>query len=442
MTTFSIEGRLTVDTNIFHNPYNFSEHDLFALGLRINKKRQFLFVSKVLGKHLHVKPFIPIYTGHLLANRFLEHYGIYQDHTEALVQSIKTETPLVDIESVRTKAPEQIAIIGFAETATALGHAFFDAFDDNATYIHTTRERVHGVAPTITFEEEHSHATSHRLYAPPNMFEQATRIVLVDDEMSTGQTNLNIIDELHAQYPHIQQYTVVSILDWRSAAEREVYKTFAAARGITIQVVTLMSGTMAVEGSFCDEETPLQLLAHTVSKCDGEACSLTPIVYKSTSEDGTLCASPYVEQTGRFGLTATQNKMLRDDLSTLALPKVNGKTLVIGTGECMFIPMQIAMLLDGDVWTQSTTRSPIFVDERSVIYEKYAFSSPENAGVANFLYSVSKGDFDEVVLVVERLADEEGLEALISQLNLPVTVIQLTEGVSYYDGQNVYANEL
>lgn len=442
MTMFSIEGRLTVETMIHHNPYDFSEHDLFALGLRINKKRQFLFVSKVLGKHLHVKPFIPIYTGHLLASRFLENYGITQPHTDALVQSIKTEVPLVDIESVRTKAPEQLAIVGFAETATALGHAFFDAFNENATYIHTTREQVHGVAPTITFEEEHSHATSHRLYAPPNMFEEATRIVLVDDEMSTGQTNLNIIEALHEKYSHITNYTVVSILDWRSEAERDAYVTFAKARNLTIDVVTLMGGTMAVEGAFCDTEKPFLRDVQAISKRDGEQCTLTPIVYKSTNENGTICDLPYVEQTGRFGLTAEQNADLRHDLANLALPKLSGKTLVVGTGECMFIPMQIAAMLDGDVWTQATTRSPIFVDERSVIYEKYAFSSPENAGVANFLYSVSKGNFDQVVLVIERLADAAGLEQLISQLKLPVTVIQLTEGVSYYDGQNIYANEL
>lgn len=442
MTMFSIEGRLTVETMIHHNPYNFDEHDLFELGLRINKKRQFLFVSKVLGKHLHVKPFIPVYTGHLLASRFLESYGIEQPHTEALVQSIKTELPLVDLEQVRTRAPEKLAIIGFAETATALGHAFFDAFNENATYIHTTREQVHGVAPTITFEEEHSHATSHRLYAPPGMFEEATRIVLVDDEMSTGQTSLNIIEALHEKYPHIKHYTVVSILDWRSEAERAAYVAFAAARNITIDVVTLLGGTMAVDGAFYDREKPVLCESQPVSRRSGEPCTLTPIVYKSTSENGELCELPYIEQTGRFGLTAEQNQHLRDELSTLVLPKVSGKTLVVGTGECMFIPMQIAMMLDGDVWTQSTTRSPIFVDERSVIYEKYAFSSPENAGVVNFLYSVSKGQFDQVVLVVERLADQAGLEQLISQLKLPVTVIQLTEGVSYYDGQNVYANEL
>lgn len=59
---------------------------------------------------------------------------------------------------------EETLFIGFAETATALGHAVFNAFHSNAMYIHTTREVLPDFEPFITFEEEHSHATSHRIY--------------------------------------------------------------------------------------------------------------------------------------------------------------------------------------------------------------------------------------------------------------------------------------
>ena len=39
------------------NNYNFSEEQLFVVGKRDNnKKRSFLFISKLLGKHLAVKP--------------------------------------------------------------------------------------------------------------------------------------------------------------------------------------------------------------------------------------------------------------------------------------------------------------------------------------------------------------------------------------------------
>ena len=54
------------------NPYDFEQHQLFDMALRINKKRRFLFVSQVLGKHLAIDPHIPLLTSHLLAYRFME----------------------------------------------------------------------------------------------------------------------------------------------------------------------------------------------------------------------------------------------------------------------------------------------------------------------------------------------------------------------------------
>lgn len=54
------------------NPYDFAITDLFKMATRINKKRQFLFVSTVLGKHLAVQPQVPILTGALLAMMYYE----------------------------------------------------------------------------------------------------------------------------------------------------------------------------------------------------------------------------------------------------------------------------------------------------------------------------------------------------------------------------------
>ena len=443
MGIFSIDNRLTVTTTIRDNPYDFEERQLFDIALRINKKRQFLFVSKVLGKHLYVKPFVPLYTGFLLASRFLkQQYNIVHPATRAFVTSLKDNEPTVALETQRVAAPEKIAVIGFAETATALGHAFFNAFSTNATYIHTTRERICERTASIAFEEEHSHATSHRLYAPVDFFKDATQIVLVDDEMSTGKTNLNIIAELTARYPHITRYTVVSILDWRNESERAAYEAFAKQHQITLNVVTLMAGEMAVDGAFYDEEVvPDALIGDKRCITSIAAPLVDALALTSQSEDGSYCAQGYARETGRFGLTAEENVAFLQQLTVPVLPK-HGKTLVIGTGECMFLPIMLAQMLEGDVYTQSTTRSPIFVDAQSVIYEKYRFNSPENAGVPNFLYSISKGHFDHIVVVVERVADPQGLASFIGQLPAPVTVVELTKGVSQYDDKPIHENKL
>ena len=55
--------------SIISNRYNLSANQLFAIGKRDNNaKRNFLFVSKVLGKHLAVKPEIVRATGYLLSS--------------------------------------------------------------------------------------------------------------------------------------------------------------------------------------------------------------------------------------------------------------------------------------------------------------------------------------------------------------------------------------
>lgn len=112
------------------NPYHFDEHQLFDMALRINKKRSFLFVSKVLGKHLAVSPQIPILTSHLLAHRFMEvRFQEKHEFAEKICEAIKTQDNVHDTlkESWNNKIfmKQPLTIIGFAETATALGHAFF-----------------------------------------------------------------------------------------------------------------------------------------------------------------------------------------------------------------------------------------------------------------------------------------------------------------------------
>lgn len=53
-------------------------------------------------------------------------------------------------------------VLGYAETATGLGHAVADGLG-TAPYLHSTRRPVAGIAPAGGFEESHSHATSHLL---------------------------------------------------------------------------------------------------------------------------------------------------------------------------------------------------------------------------------------------------------------------------------------
>lgn len=427
---YNVLNQVFVETVIEQNPYQFAEADLFDVAARINKKRSFLFVSKVLGKHLAVEPHIPLLTGALLA---MHSHDTKHPLLGQVVAALQTKGNLRDVYEQVCQHPVELSeptlVIGFAETATALGHAYFTACR-NAMYIHTTREQLMGVSPLIRFEEEHSHATSHRLYAEDDVLTRYRNIVLVDDEMSTGQTNLNIIEQLKRTYPQIEAFTVVSILDWRNEEQRAQYDEVAQALDVTITAAALMSGRMQVRGEL-DETDVAPKKARAATEVRQLYVESDVIHHVSRSENGSICTTPYAVATGRFGLTRVQElafaKQLRIFSENLSQA---GKRLVVGTGECMYVPMSIAANLAGEVYVKSTTRSPIYCHEATLIQQKYTFESPENAGVTNYLYNIAPGAYDEIVVVVERVASKKGLAelvAILQELVETVTVVTLAK---------------
>ena len=144
--------------------------DLLGLALRRNPKRAHLLVSHVLGKHVPQSPSVVYGYGFTLGRRVRDLLG---EEAGAAV------------------------VLGYAETATGLGHSVADGLG-LAPYLHSTRRPVAGVATAGGFEESHSHATSHLLLPEdPALLASDGPLVLVDDEFSTGNTVLNTVRDLH-----------------------------------------------------------------------------------------------------------------------------------------------------------------------------------------------------------------------------------------------------
>ncbi|MDP4171806.1 MAG: phosphoribosyltransferase domain-containing protein, partial [Bacillota bacterium] len=217
--TYNILHSISADIEVKQNPFDLPLNSLFKMAARINKKRSFLFVSKLIGKHLPIDPQNGLLAGEMLAAVYMQTVkGVEIKNREEFRSMLLSEEPFL----TGMRYPGNPLIIGFAETATALGHAFFDCFPE-ADYVHTTREQLVDKQSAISFEEEHSHATSHRCYLSVDMIANEREIILVDDELTTGKTSLNIIKSIHKIFPR-NDYTVVSILDWRSDADRKAFK--------------------------------------------------------------------------------------------------------------------------------------------------------------------------------------------------------------------------
>lgn len=77
-----------------------------------------------------------------------------------------------------------------------------------------------------SFSEEHSHATEQKLIKDDidAIINQTDRIVFVEDEVTTGNTILNIIKILDSQYPGKLKYAVASLLNGMDSEHIESYE--------------------------------------------------------------------------------------------------------------------------------------------------------------------------------------------------------------------------
>ncbi|MBL4953833.1 phosphoribosyltransferase family protein [Neobacillus sp. OS1-32] len=415
--TFHILDALVAEIDLLDNPYRLPIEELFTMAARINKKRAFLFVSNVLGKHVPISPNKGLLIGALLAARYCETVkGLPANNKNQLVTAFLQDTS-VPIDPFIVAAVNPL-IIGFAETATALGHAFFSCFQ-HADFFHTTREEVASCTPEVIFEEEHSHATSHRCYIPTEMIAHQREIILVDDEMTTGKTALNIIKSIHCKYPR-SEYTVVSILDWRSEDHHRQFADLEKELAIKINVVSLLSGKVRVKPlKEMKENVPVK--AEAEKQLSIETADLSEM-FSPTSFSSITETIPYIKETGRFGLNSRENDQLHQRACQAAAflsQKRKGKrTLCLGTGEFMYLPMKIAAEMGKGVFYQSTTRSPIYVDHNKGYGVRYglAFPNPEDMAVQHFVYNIAPGCYDEIFLFFERAVNLANLAPLLEEL--------------------------
>lgn len=380
-------------------PHNYGE--LYKMALRINKKRAFLFVSTVLGKHLPLRPQLPLIASALLAVTYYEQTtGKQVAERAVLTQALQTKDEATimrayEVAQQLTLNVGDALVIGFAETATALGHGVYDCLA-NTHYIHSTREVVDQPV-TLYFEEEHSHATDQRCYADEALFMRGDTIILVDDEITTGKTAMNIIASLQERFAH-KKYVVLSLLDWRTAEHEARTKDFAKQLGIELQFYSLVRGTVTTSGAIALQEQP---------SLTGEVAQFTRVtVPKAPKYQG------YLRDTGRFGTNASLAAYCQQVAQVLA-PLRTGRTAVIGTGEFMYVPMKVASYMGEDVWYHATTRSPIYVYDAPhyPITARYQFQAPEEAAITHYIYNVAQ--YDEVIIMLERDATDEQLAELV-----------------------------
>ncbi|MFQ3544101.1 phosphoribosyltransferase family protein [Halobacillus rhizosphaerae] len=426
--TYMIMNNMKVELQIKDNPFQLPLEALFTMAARVNKKRAFLFVSNLLGKHVPVHPIVPLFTSGLLAlHYFQEKEGKSMDLTDVVEDYLSNEPERLHQGYMalreRLKSYETDAIIiGFAETATALGHGVYDGME-GSSYVHTTREEIPDVEPVLTFEEEHSHAVDQRCLANEEFLATNQPVILVDDEISTGKTALNIIDDIHTKHPR-KDYTILSILDWRTEEHREAFSRYAAEMEINIHCYSLLSGVMSFEG----ESLSTSSYDYEIPNDTSEQVKVNWIDLSSwfrsedclSSEQGNSSVEPgYIHETGRFGLAAQERDSIEAACQSagdqLKLTRTEGSALCLGTGELMYIPMKIASMMGEDVHYHSSTRSPIHpIDKEGyAIRNGCCYANPEDSRVLHYLYNIPSQQYEELYFFIEKPVENRAIQPIV-----------------------------
>ncbi|WP_432116915.1 phosphoribosyltransferase [Streptomyces sp. bgisy032] len=404
--------------------------ELLGLALRRNPKRAHLLVSNVLGKHVPQSPSVV--------------YG----HGVALGRRVRD---LLGADEAR-----EAVVLGYAETATGLGHSVADGLG-LAPYLHSTRRPVAGLTPAGGFEESHSHATSHLLLPEdPALLRGDGPLVLVDDEFSTGNTVLNTVRDLHERYPR-RRYVVVALVDMRSAADAGRLEEFAREIGARVDLVTAASGTARLPEGVLEKgqelvaryeaegapagAPPARSVAHTPPS--GARGTARPAPTGPPADDDRT--RPHVTRVdlhwphglpdgGRHGFTPAHRTRLEAALPGMAariagaLPEGARRVHVLGFEELMYAPLRLAEALERATGTEvrysTTTRSPVLAvdDPGYAIRTRLAFPAhddPADGPGERYAYNVAGAGFDAVVAVVDSAADTPRLHApdgLLAQL--------------------------
>lgn len=386
--------------------------DLVGVALRKNPKRAHLLVSKVLGKHYPQSPRIIQSAAHILAEQ-VSNFMLYELENEGVSFNQGSLTDLAsalagdrqaavnlseDLNNLLLLPFNKTAVFGFAETATALGASIADRIEADY-YINSTRYPDIGAEPYGFFEEEHSHASSHHLTPKDSsvLSDPETIMVLVDDELTTGNTLMNTIEMLQKTAQH-SVYLIATLVDLRNDEARVKMAEFASRNNVTVEVFSLFSGHLEIPVDAAKKAEPI---IEEIKK------AVEPV---GSSRSGTIFFRHYLDspEPTKNGVTSfddvtTKAQLVATQLATLVV----GKTLVLGIEEEMYFPLRVAQILEDshgkDISFSTTTRSPVvaYNNEGYAIQDRIKYEVPPVEGDTSdrFSYNIGFNRFDSIVIL-------------------------------------------
>lgn len=346
--------------------------DLVKVAKRDNNIiRPYLYVNPIQGKHIPCNP-------------------------KDTIDLMKYMAGIIDSRYVG----EKILVVGFAETATAIG-AGVSMFSDCVKYCtQTTREDITD-AQYMYFTESHSHAKEQSVVINNwnSVIFQMDRILFVEDEVTTGNTICKLIRCIKDKFENWNgKYSIISILN--SMTENQMKEL--SEQGIECLYVKKIPYEYEVNS----------VDAYSYHKCDCVTYIDANLLSLSSSINNLRVLQNvdlYVKSVDRY---------VRNIIDSLEITEKYKTIDVVGTEEFMFPPLYLAYKLNQkypytEIRFHATTRSPISVsnDARYPLHNKYEISSLYEKGRKTYIYNLSKYDLGLICTDAEEL-NKKGLDEL------------------------------
>ena len=357
----------------------YSIEDLVRLAKRENNTaRPYLYVNPKQGKHIPTDPQETLAMCAALANKVNETYP-----------------------------NDALYVIGFAETATGIASGISRFLKNVVFYQNTTREYKEG-EKYLYFTESHSHAQDQMLRSAgiEDYVCEIDRILLIDDEVTTGRTICKLIDAIKNNYQvENVKYSIVSVLNSMTPDR------IAELEKADIDCIYLTS----IPYEYGKEDIiriPVDNSLHHVTESN-MPLNLKEICFECDSNPrGIVSFSEYQMDNMKF--------------AELVINRFKGKhynrMLVLGTEEFMYPTICVgeALELSGiadQVRIHSTTRSPIVAYD-SVNYplkQRYQLRSFYDVERTTYLYNLEA--YDGVLILTDGFNYKQGLSDLCDYLS-------------------------
>ena len=352
----------------------YTEKELVKIAKRENNnKRKYLVVNNLQGKHIPAKP--------------AETFAMFDELAEKLIAEYKDE---------------KLLIVGFAETATAIGARL--AVKLGCLYMQTTREDIEGVE-YLYFTESHSHATEQKLIKTDldKIIGSVDRIVFAEDEVTTGNTIMKIIEIIKKTYDENIHFSVACLLNGMDEAAWEIYKSNQISMHYLVKTdhsqYTQIAEEYKGDGGYVTQQSP---------------CSMPSIKQYDVDK--------YVNARRLTGGTEYQAacEALWQQITQTHSFKKNESVLVLGTEEFMYPAIYVAYRLSEmgcEVKSHSTTRSPIAVSSETEypVHCRYELRSLYDEDRRTFIYDLDR--YDKVLIITDsKNPTEGGIQDLCSKI--------------------------